>query len=71
VVPGGRLTNTTTVHRVAGATDRAQVRLGVVLLDSGVRVLARIEGRPRRGGPVRLHVADGAVVARPSKEKES
>lgn len=67
VVRAGLLENATVLRRVAGVAGLREVSLGVVLIGSGVRVLARLRGAPRRGSRIGLRVVDGALVGRPLK----
>ncbi|NIY69428.1 Zn-ribbon domain-containing OB-fold protein [Streptomyces malaysiensis] len=69
VVAEGVLDNVTILRRVAGVAELRDVALGVVRLDSGNRVIARIKGHPALGSAVTLSLDEGAVLARPSKNK--
>ncbi|WP_405970773.1 zinc ribbon domain-containing protein [Streptomyces sp. NBC_00988] len=68
-VAGGVLEHATILRRVAGVAGTSTVALGVVRLESGSRVIARVKGRPALGSAVALSLNEGAVLASPGKSK--
>jgi len=58
-----KLEETTTLLHVAGRADSTPVRLGVVVTDAGVRLVARLTHAVEPGAIVRVSDEDGSIVA--------
>ena len=61
----GRVEEVTILRRTAGLPVPGSVRLGLVRLDGGPAIVARLEGGATAGSRVEMSVDDGAPVAQP------